>query len=103
MFGFVSFHGAYRHFQQYFGYIVVVSFIGGGNRKTGRKPPTLSHNAVWSRFQLTTTVPVVIGTDCIDSCKSNYLTIMTTTVPTELCIKGYLQRETIGSSLAEEP
>ena len=30
-------YGVQRHFQQYFSYIVVVSFIGGGNR---RKPPT---------------------------------------------------------------
>jgi hypothetical protein len=28
------------HFQQYFCYIVVVSFIGGGNRSTRNKPPT---------------------------------------------------------------
>jgi hypothetical protein len=28
------------HFQQYFSNIVVVSFIGGGNRNTRRKPPT---------------------------------------------------------------
>jgi hypothetical protein len=27
-------------FQQYFSYIVAVSFIGGGNRSTRRKPPT---------------------------------------------------------------
>jgi len=26
--------------QQYFSYIMVVSFIGGGNRSTRRKPPT---------------------------------------------------------------
>jgi len=26
-----------RHFQQYFSYIVAVSFIDGGNRITGRK------------------------------------------------------------------
>jgi hypothetical protein len=26
--------------QQYFSYIVAVSFIGGGNRRTQRKPPT---------------------------------------------------------------
>jgi hypothetical protein len=25
-------YGVYRHFQQYFSYIVAVSFIGGGNR-----------------------------------------------------------------------
>jgi hypothetical protein len=28
------------HFQQYFSYIVAVSFIGGGNRSTRRKPST---------------------------------------------------------------
>ena len=28
-----------RHFQQYFSYIVEVGFIGGGNRRTQRKPP----------------------------------------------------------------
>jgi len=27
-------------FQQYFSYIVTVSFISGGNRSTRRKPPT---------------------------------------------------------------
>jgi hypothetical protein len=32
--------GVYRHFQQYFSYIVAVSFIGGGNLSTQRKPPT---------------------------------------------------------------
>jgi hypothetical protein len=44
-------YGVKRHFQQYFSYIVAVSFIGGGNRSTRRKPPTcrksltnLSHN-----------------------------------------------------------
>jgi hypothetical protein len=31
-----------RHFQQYFSYMVAVSFIGGGNR---RKPPT-SHQSL---------------------------------------------------------
>ena len=28
------------HCQQYFNYILAVSFIGGGNRNTQRKPPT---------------------------------------------------------------
>ena len=27
-------------FQQYFSYILVISFIGGGNQSTRRKPPT---------------------------------------------------------------
>ena len=41
------------HFQQYFSFIIAVSFISGGNRSTWRKPPTcrksnklLSHNTV---------------------------------------------------------
>jgi len=33
-------YGVYRHFQQYFSYIMEVSFIGGGNRSMRRKPPT---------------------------------------------------------------
>jgi len=33
-------YGVLRHFQQYFSYIVTVSFIGGENRNTRRKPPT---------------------------------------------------------------
>jgi len=33
-------YGVLHHFQQYFSYIVTVSFIGGGNRTTRRKPPT---------------------------------------------------------------
>jgi len=28
-----------RHFQHYFNYIMVVSFIGRGNRSASRKPP----------------------------------------------------------------
>jgi hypothetical protein len=50
---------------------------------------TLSHKNVMlytlsrSRFELTTSV--VIDTDCIGSCKSNYHTIMATTAPRVLC------------------
>ena len=33
-------YGVQRHFQQYFTYIVTVSFIGGGNRNTRRNPCT---------------------------------------------------------------
>ena len=46
-------YGVLRHFQQYFSYIVVVSFIGVGNWSTQRKSPTccksltnLSHKVV---------------------------------------------------------
>ena len=39
----------------------------------------MSYTSTWSRFELTTSV--VIGTNCIGSCKSNYHTIMPTTAP----------------------
>jgi hypothetical protein len=57
-------------------------------RRTRRKPPTCRKSLTnfitllyrlrlaWARFQLTTFV--VIGTDCISSCKSNYHTITKT-------------------------
>ena len=41
MIGLVWFYGAQHHFQQYFSYIVAVSFIGGGNRNTQRKTTDL--------------------------------------------------------------
>jgi len=34
-----GFYGVYRHFQQYFSYIVVVSFIDGGKRRIRRQLP----------------------------------------------------------------
>jgi hypothetical protein len=37
------------------------------------------YTSPWSRFELTTSV--VIGTDCIGRCKSNYHTITATTAP----------------------
>jgi hypothetical protein len=37
------------------------------------------YTSPWSRFKLTTSV--VMGTDCIGSCKSNYHTITATTAP----------------------
>ena len=49
------------------------------------KPTDLSqvtdklNHIIWSRFELTTSV--VIGTDCIGSCKSKYHTITATTAP----------------------
>ena len=39
------------------------------------------YTSVWSRFELTS---VVIGTDCIGSCKSNYHTITAMTAPSPL-------------------
>ena len=45
MFGLV--YGALHHFQQFFSYIVAVSFIGGGHR---RKQPTC-HNHKYKTFR----------------------------------------------------
>jgi hypothetical protein len=41
-----------------------------------KKYHKMLYTSPWSRFELTTSV--VIGTDCIDSCKSNYHTITAT-------------------------
>jgi hypothetical protein len=65
----------------------LVSFIGGGNRRIRRTPTDLLevsdklyhimlYNLPWSRFELTTSI--VIGTDCIGSCESNYHTTTAT-------------------------
>ena len=72
---------------------MAVSFIDGGNQ---RKPLTcrksLTNYSImfywvhlaWVGFKLTTLV--VIGIDCIGSCKSNYHMITTTTTPWEFGI-----------------
>ena len=71
--------------------VVKVTLIyGGGNQRTQRKPPSchksltklyhiMLYTSPWSRFKLTTSV--VIGTDCLGSCKSNYHMITTTMAP----------------------
>jgi hypothetical protein len=79
-------YGVKHHFQQYFIYIVQVSFIGGGNRSTQdtttnlpQVTDKLDHIMLHQAgFEFTL---VVIGTDCIGSCKSNYHTIMTMMAP----------------------
>jgi hypothetical protein len=50
------------------------------------------YNSPWSRFELGTT-SVVIGTDCIGSCKSNYHTITATTTPWFFSKTNFLQVE----------
>ena len=39
-------------FQQYFSYFVAISFIGGGNRSTRRKPQTCHFQQYINYFQL---------------------------------------------------
>ena len=81
-----------RHFQQYFNYIVAISFIGGGNIR-----PASSHWQTWSHNVISSTHrhernsnfsgDTNVGTDCTGSCKSNYHTITTTTGSSEMCVK----------------
>ena len=69
-------YGDERHFQQYFRYIMKVSFIGGGNWSTRRKPQTcrksltncitqccIDHTLPYVGLFVLTTL-VVIDTDC---------------------------------------
>ena len=73
--------------------IMATSFSGGGSRSTRREPPTMGKQLVnfiylWLRVECTlfcnlqsrarTHAVLVIGTDYIGSCKSNYHTITTT-------------------------
>ena len=46
---------------------------------TDKRYHIMLYTSPWSRFELTPSA--VIGTDCIGSCKSNYVTITTTTAP----------------------
>ena len=84
-------YGVQCQFEQYFSYIVAVSFIGGGNRSIRGKPLTccksltnfitwycIEYTLSWAIFNLTL---AVIGTDCTSSCKSNNHMIMTKTDP----------------------
>ena len=84
---------------------MTVSFIGGGNRSTvenhlpvASKWRTLSHNVVsnTSRHErASNSTLVVIGTDCIGSCKSNYHKITTSTLP---YLINYLESNEIPST-----
>jgi hypothetical protein len=52
-------------------------------RKSEDLEKTTDLSQVTNRFELTTSV--VIGTDCIGSCKSNYHAITPTTIPLSGC------------------
>ena len=79
-----------------FSYMVAVSIIGGGNRSTWEKKhrpaasnrQTLSHKKMYrvhlARNDFEFPILVVIGTDCIRSCKSHAIT--TTTAPSDMNI-----------------
>jgi hypothetical protein len=78
--------------NMYFSYIVAISFIGGGNRRTRRNPTYrksltnfMLYSSPWSRFELTTSV--VVDTDCLCNYKSNYHTITATTSPSWFYMK----------------
>ena len=68
-----------KEFQQYFSYIMTISFIGGGNQSTQRKPPTCHKSLTHFITQCCIEYTSWIGTESIDSCKSKYHTISTTT------------------------
>ena len=83
----------------YFG-VMAVSFIGGGNRSTRRKSQTCSKSLtnfiayscieyISSRTGFEITTYVVIGTDWMGTCKSNYYAITTTAAPTKYLSKIY--------------
>jgi hypothetical protein len=84
---------------------VAVNFIGRGNGVPGENHrPITSHwqtfhimlyTSPWLRFELTTSV--VIDTDCIGSCKSNYHTITVTTAPQSKWICGLWKNDSFVS------
>jgi hypothetical protein len=55
------------------------------SRVTDKLYHIMLYTSPWSRFELTTSV--VIGTDCIGSCKSNYHAITATTAPLMCLLK----------------
>jgi hypothetical protein len=81
-------HGIIQNNIKYFGYIVAVSFIWWRKPECTEKITDLPQvtdklyyimlyrvHLAWAGFELTTLL--VIGTDCIGRCKSNYHTIKT--------------------------
>ena len=92
----VWFYGAKRHFQQYFNYIVAVSYYWWRKPEDTEKNTDLSqitdklyhimfYPSPWSVFELTTSV--VIAADCRGSCKSNYHTITATMISQDISLQ----------------
>jgi hypothetical protein len=72
------------YFQQYFSYIVAISFIGGGNRSIRAKTIDLlqvTDKLYNIMLYIVLATLSMTGTVCIGSCKSNYNTITSTTAP----------------------
>ena len=65
--------------------VLLVEEHGENHRPVASHQQTLSHDVVLSttrhEWDSNSQLLVVIGTDCISSCKSNYHTITTTTAP----------------------
>jgi len=65
---------------------------------TGKLYHIMLYTSPWSRFELTTLV--VIGTDYIDSCKSNYHTIAATTDPINVIIIHFWKEHSMNNNIS---